>query len=59
MDQTKARLRQLNERLEDDEDLDLNTKMEILDEILEIQDELGISKRVQEDSSFECFGCGS
>ena len=34
-------------------------ELEIRDEILEIEKELGIAKTNDNGSSFECFGCGS
>jgi len=40
-------------------DLDLNTKLDILDRILQLEEELGIKKVKPDFSQAECFGCGS
>lgn len=53
------KLSNLKKVLEESESLSMFERFEILDEILEVEDQLGISRRSKGDSNFECFGCGS
>jgi hypothetical protein len=55
----KDNLENLKKVLEGSESLSMLERFEILDEILELEDQLGISRKFKGDSNFECFGCGS
>ena len=53
------KISRLKLQLEESEGMGMLERFEILDEILELEEQLGISRRAKGDSQFECFGCGS
>lgn len=57
--QLRNRLDKLKLRLEEEDNLSMDVKFDILDEILDVERKLGLRKVNREDSDFECFGCGS
>jgi hypothetical protein len=55
----KDKLKNLKKVLAESESLGMFERLEILDEILEVEDQLGVSRKFKGDGNFECFGCGS